>query len=599
MIRRAAALVVLLSVLGGRGWTAPDPGPPPSPSPRWTQSILDIWPQRGLLFVAYRDAGLVAALDVLDGARVWESPVGRAPGRLSLIERPGHPAELFVSCAGSGEVWVLDPATGAMRRRLAVGPTPRGFAVVGGRSLVTALWAVHQVSVWDLDTGRERARVPVHRFPAAVAVAADGREIYVAHFFDGHLTVLDPAGFQAAGSIEGDRAINQPAGLLPLADGHLLIPHLVANDDHELIHLANTIFPVVSVVDTAARRYLPARRLGLAFIDRPVNGPEALAVYRGGTALVSVNSRSNDLSLIDLRTSLALGHVEVGRYPLGIVIDPSESRAFVANANEQTVSVVDLGALREVTRWTYGREVLPPQVARGRDLFDDADSPRMALNQWLSCSSCHPDGGSDGRAWRQPGKPRLRTKDLRGLVDTLPAGWLASQDEMQDEELFIRSFHRGTGLSPKPPNPPLGPPNAGLSPDLDALAAYVYSLRFEPSPWLENGRLSASARRGRDLFQSPALGCARCHPSPTYTISAPGPDRRVAGVLDPEPSPVPPVDVPSLRGLYAQPRLLHDGRAGSPAEIFTRWNRADRHGHTAHLTPSQLQDLENFLLSLS
>lgn len=572
--------------------------PRPSPPPRWTQSIVDLWSPRGLLFVAYRDAGQVAALDTRTGALVWQSPVGRSPRRLSLIERPGRPAELFVSCEGSGEVWVLDPGSGAMRRRLAVGPTPRGFTVVGS-TLVTALWGVHQVSLWDLESNRERGRLPVHRFPTAVAAAADGREVYIAHFFDGHVTVLDAAGFRARGSIEGERAINQPAGLLPLADArHVLIPHILANDDHQEIHFANVLFPAVSVLDAPARRYLPERRLGLSFIDRPVNGPEALAVLHGGSVLISVNSRSNDLSVIDLRTSLAMGHVEVGRYPLGITIDPSETRAYVANANEHTVSVVDLGALREVERWTFGREVLPPQVARGRDLFDDAGSPRMALNQWVSCSSCHPDGGTDGRSWTQPGKPRLRTKDLHGLVDTLPAGWLASQDEMQDEELFIRSFHRGEGLAPKPPNPALGAPNAGLSPDLDALAAYVYWLRSEPSPWLENGKLSAAARRGRALFRSPALGCTGCHPPPSYTISGQGGDRRVAGVLAPEPSPVAPLDVPSLRGLYAQPRLLHDGRAASPAEIFTRWNQAGRHGRTSGLTERELADLQSFLLSL-
>lgn len=593
ILRGAALLALLIPVLG---WTTE---PVEEPAPRWSQSILDLWAERDLLFVAHRDAGRVAALSSRTGARVWEAPVGRSPRRLGLVERPGRPAELLVACEGSGEVWGLDPATGAVRRRLPVGPTPRGFAVVGGRYLVTALYAAHQLSVWDLEEERERVRVPVPRFPTAVAVSEDGREIYAAHFFDGNLTVLDPEGFRVVDRIEGDRAINQPAALLPLAgSGQLLIPHILANDVHPRIHLANTVFPAVSVVDGPARRYLPERQLGIAFIDRPVNGPEALAVVRGGSLLVSVNSRSNDLSLLDLRTSLAVGHVEVGRYPLGIVVERNGARAFVANAHEHAVSVVDLAAAREVARWPYGREVLPPQVARGRDLFHDADSPRMALNQWMSCSSCHPDGGSDGRVWAQPGKPKLRTKDLRGLAETLPMGWLASQDEMQDEELFIRSFHRGTGLSPTPPNPALGPPNAGLSEDLDALAAYVYALRHEPSPALEQGSLSASARRGLDLFLSEAVGCAGCHPPPTYTVSTPGADSRRADVLEPEPSPVPPVDVPSLRGLYAQPRLLHDGRAESPADIFRHWNRAGRHGRTAHLSEAELRDLESFLLSL-
>jgi YVTN family beta-propeller protein len=591
----AALLASLVPVLGSTERTEPFG----ERAPRWSQSILELWPERDLLFVAFRDAGRVVALDARTGAPVWETPVGRSPRRLGLAERSGHPAELFVSCEGSGEVWGLDPLTGEPRRRLAVGPTPRGFAVAGGRFLVTALYAVHQLSIWDLAEDRERARVPVHRFPTAVAAPEGGRELFAAHFFDGHVTVLDTEGFRVVDAIEGDREINQPAALLPLAgSGRLLIPHILSNDDRPKIHLANAVFPAVSVVDGPARRYLPERRLGLAFIDRPVNGPEALAVIRGGEVLVAVNSRSNDLSIVDLRTSLALGHVEVGRYPLGIAVDRAGTRAFVANAHEHTISVVDLAAFREEARWPYGREVLPPQVARGRDLFHDADSPRMALNQWISCSNCHPDGGSDGRVWAQPGKPRLRTKDLRGLARTLPAGWLASLDEMQDEELFIRSFHRGTGLSPTAPNPALGPPNAGLSADLDALAAYVYWLDHEPGLALEGGRLAAQVRRGRALFFSEALGCAGCHPPPTYTISSPGADRRIAGVLDPEPSPVGPVDVPSLLGLYAQPRLLHDGRAESPGDVFRRWNQAGRHGRTAHLNEEQLRDLESFLLSL-
>src|SRR4051812_11290705 len=97
----------------------------------------------------------------------------------------------------------------------------------------TALYAVHQIAVWDLEGDRERFRVPVHRFPNAVAALDGGREVYVAHFFDGHVTVLDPAAGRVVGAVEGDREINQPAALLPLAgSGLLLMPHILDNDAH-------------------------------------------------------------------------------------------------------------------------------------------------------------------------------------------------------------------------------------------------------------------------------------------------------------------------------------------------------------------------------
>jgi YVTN family beta-propeller protein len=592
-VRGAAALLCLLGcalLLAGAAGDREEP-------PRWTQSVLDYWEEGGLLFVAHRYAGTVVALDHRSGRVAWKRRVGRLPHRLQRIVHAGG-ADLLVSCQGSAEIWALDPRTGRVRARHAVGPTPHGFALVGNRYLVTALHALHRVVVWDLATGREVRRVAAGRFPTAVL--ALGGEVWVAHFFDSRLTVLDGESFAPRGEVEGGPRLGQTAALLPDSEGrHLFLPQILANETQPDLHLANTLFPVVSVVDARARGYLPERRLGLAFVDRPVNGPEALAWFRGGRGLLAANSRSDDLSLVDPWTPLAIAHIEVGRHPLGVAVDRAGARAFVANTHEHTVSVVDLATFRETVRWRYGEEALPPAVARGRDLFHDAGSARMVSNQWVSCSNCHPGGHSDGRVWRLPGRPPLRTKDLHGLAATLPGGWLGALDELQDEEVFIRDFHQGTGLSPTAPHPPLGRPNAGLSADLDALAAYVYWLRFEPSPLLERGKLSPAAERGRRTFESAQTGCLGCHPPPHYTVNARRDGGRFAGLLDPEPSPLPaPVDVPSLLGLWAQPRLLHDGRAERPLDVFLNWNRADRHGRTSHLSFRELEDLEAFLLSL-
>ncbi|HTQ78987.1 MAG TPA: hypothetical protein VMM92_03245 [Thermoanaerobaculia bacterium] len=605
-MRGRGALAFLLLVLSGSGVTSA-PGAPPASKPpeaRWTQSVIDYSADLDRIFVAYPDASQVIALDAQSGAAVWRRQVGRRPEHLELVTVQARGA-LLVSCSSAGEVWALDPGSGRVLRRMAVGPSPRGFALVGGRYLVTALYALHQISVWDLAADRERERVAVPRFPTTVRYLERRHQVLVGHFFSGRLTVLQEEHLDRIDhQIDGDPHINQVAALLPDRDEErLYLPHVLSNSDFPAVHMANAVLPAISTVDLAAGQYL-GNRLDIAFIDRPVNGPVALALLRplrplhNEEAVISVNSRSNDLSIFALRSSLALGHVEVGRYPVGIAVDVGHQRAYVANANEHTVSVVDLAAFRELKRWPFGDEVLPPQVARGRDLFCDAASPRMVMNHWISCSNCHPDGHSDGRVWSLPGKPSLRTKDLHELADTLPAGWRATADELQDEEIFIREFQRGSGLSPSPPHPALGAPNAGLSSDLDALAAYVYSLRFEPSPYLEAGHLSAAAERGRGLFLSPALGCTACHPPPRYTVSSLHHNPLFESLLDPEPSPVSGLDVPSLLGLYLQPGLLHDARATFPAEIFARWNGAGRHGKTAQLSAGELRDLEAFLLSL-
>jgi hypothetical protein len=43
---------------------------------------------------------------------------------------------------------------------------------------------------------------------------------------------------------------------------------------------------------------------------------------------------------------------------------------------------------------------------------------------------------------------------------------------------------------------------------------------------------------------------------------------------------------------------LHDGSAATLREVLTTANKADRHGHTAQLTPEQIKDLIEYLLSL-
>jgi hypothetical protein len=564
--------------------------------PAWSQSMLAFDERDGLLLVAHRDAALVVGMQAATGRKVWETEVGREPRFLDLAAS-GRRQDVLVSCAGSGEIWRLDARTGRVLDRLAVGANPRGFALVGDRYLAVALYPLHQLAVWDLESRRRVASVDVPWFPTAVRVAGEQNEtIYVGHFYDPKVTVVDTRTWKVKTHLKTDAKSNQVSALA-VGDGGrtLFIPHVISNNELPELHLANTIFPVVSVVDTAART---AKRLDLSFIDTPVSGPEALAVLPKRNLIIAVNSRSDDLSLIHRESSLSAGHIEVGRFPLGIVAARDEGRVFVANAFEHTISTIDLATFKELGRWRYGKEVLPPQLARGRDLFNNANTVQMVLNQWIVCSNCHPDGHSDGRVWQLPGKPPLRTKDLHGQASTLPGGWLASQDEMQDEEVFIRDFMLGNGLSPKPPHPKLGKPNAGLSKDLEALTAYVYSLRFEPSPYLQNGTLSPAAERGRKLFESPAVGCATCHPAPFYTVSRLNDNPRFAKLLEPDPTPLPPVDVPSLLGVYMQPRLLHDGRAGRPREIFERWNQSNRHGQTRGLSRKDLDDLEAFLLSL-
>ena len=83
--------------------------------------------------------------------------------------------------------------------------------------------------------------------------------------------------------------------------------------------------------------------------------------------------------------------------------------------------------------------------------------------------------------------------------------WTGNFDEVQDFENDIRLHMGGMGFLSdsdwKDSADPLGTSKAGLSPELDALAAFVASLETIPrSPYRRgDGSLTSSATRGQDV----------------------------------------------------------------------------------------------------
>jgi mono/diheme cytochrome c family protein len=150
--------------------------------------------------------------------------------------------------------------------------------------------------------------------------------------------------------------------------------------------------------------------------------------------------------------------------------------------------------------------------------------------------------------------------------------WSANFDEVQDFEAQIRSLAGGTGLMADADfnagtrSQPLGDPKAGVSADLDRLAAYVTSLAsFDPSPArATNGALTADAAAGRTVF---AARCASCHAGTAFSDS----DKRVLHDLGTQKpasglrlfTALGGIDAPTLRDVWATAPYLHDGSAAT------------------------------------
>jgi YVTN family beta-propeller protein len=295
---------------------------------------------------------------------------------------------------------------------------------------------------------------------------------------------------------------------------------------------------------------------------------------------------SREVAIVDSWAKREVRRFVAGRAPQGVVTSPDGRTLFVHNFMDRTVTVHDVSPLIDgagtdpkltATLHCITTEKLAAHLLIGKQLFYDAADPRLASQKYISCASCHNDGGQDGRVWDFTGFGEgLRNNiSLKGHANHGPVHWTGNFDEIQDFERQIRSFAGGAGLlNPGDvSHPPLGMPNALRSADLDALAAYVNSLTTTGnSPHRNaNGTLTADAVAGQTLFKQ--LNCASCHSGPRFTDSAlnvlhdigtirPTSGKRLDGVLTG-------LDTPTLRGLWNTAPYLHDGRAGTLGEAVS------------------------------
>jgi hypothetical protein len=291
--------------------------------------------------------------------------------------------------------------------------------------------------------------------------------------------------------------------------------------------------------------------------------------------------------------------IDVGKNPRGVVVNNADTRAYVFNYISKDVSVIDLTASPEVELARIQAVALPAGGSDGekfllgnqlfnssRGVFDEGVAERMSNEGWQACSSCHPDGLSDGVVWAFASGPR-KSVPLNGTFSPKnPTGdqrilnYSAIFDELEDFELNIRGVSGGQGLivlegttDPEPNVKSFDPPNAGRPqlhvnniPAWDAMVAWTQSRIPSPiSPYRgvdPNSELGQQISRGRELFTQ--ANCQICHgggkwatAQVDYARVSPFPETVTPGV-EPEPP------------IAQLARFLHDVGTFDPANPSER-----------------------------
>jgi mono/diheme cytochrome c family protein len=579
------------------------------------------------LWVVNPDADSVTRVDTVRGRADPPLPVGREPWSVAV----GPDGRVVVANRGSGDLTVW---RGGVRSDLPVGAEPAGLALSpSGRTAYVALSAEGRVVKVDLDGGAIVASAALGPAPEAlVVVGPEGAADHEVRLAVTHLRArpLVPGGAALDAGQEGWLTLLDadlaPLGEVAIAPYDFGFPNLLAgvaghgerlwvahalNSPELPAGFSQTVSAALSEVGwTPGAAAMGARiHLNESTFSTPVNAPRAVALTADGATAYVVLAGSDQLMGIDVADPAApvlLGFWPTGANPRGVALSPDGRTAYVMNHLSRDVSVLDLSDPRNRRagpRWAVVAETLSPTLALGKRLFHAAADPRLSTLGWISCASCHVEGGADGTTWRTPEGAR-QTMPLWALSRTGPPFHAsATRDEVQDFHEDIERLMRGSGLLVGVAHRLLGEPNAGRSAELDALAEFVlHGFRVPAAATPE-----PAAARGRDVFA--AAGCADCHGGPGWTRNAlPGPPGGLApggelevtaalvdvGTFRPESGPLGAngFKVPTLLGLHASAPYLHDGSAADLRAVLSHVS------HAGPLDPADVDALVAFLRTI-
>lgn len=576
------------------------------------------------------DNDSVTAFDSVTRTKVAEIAVGANPKSLALAPD----GRLWVVNAGAASLSIISTSALAVAQTVALPRASHPFGLAfdpDGTDAWIACESTGMLLRLNPATGAQVASLSVGLNVRHVSVSADSSRVFVSRFitpvlpgestgsvqttvsganYGGEIVTVNPATLAVTGTVvlkhseRADTSVSSrgipnylgPAVISPdglsawVASKQDNIKRGQLRDGLPLTH-DMTVRSIASRINLATlAEDLPSR------VDFDNAGIASTAAFDPkGIYLFIALEGSREIAVTDAWGHAELARFTAGRAPQGVAVSPSGSTLYVHNFMDRTITVHDVSPVLNGTEAIPAliatlncvtTEKLTATVLNGKQLFYDSRDSRVALQQYVSCAACHNDGGHDGRIWdfTQFGEGLRNTITLRGHGGTSqgPLHWTGNFDEVQDFEGQIRGFAGGLGLMSDTDfhagtrSQPMGTPKAGISPDLDALAAYVASLTGNASSPQRNsdGTQTAEALAGEELFRT--HNCASCHSGSQYTDSALNVFRNV-GTIKPASgqrlgAPLSGLDTPTLRGLWNTAPYLHDGSAATLAASIQAHN---------------------------
>ena len=517
----------------------------------------------------------------------------------------------YVALEGSGKLLQLNPSSGAIKSSLNVGDRPRHIGINANSTKVFVSLFVSP-KVPGEDTANPRTTINGKHYGGEVVVVNASNNSINKKIILKHNNVVD-----AEHSSRGIPNYLGPVVISP--DGKSAwvsskqdnIKRGILRDNRQLTH-DSTVRSISSKINLVTENEILVNR-----VDHDNGGVASTSIFsKTGNYLFVALEGSREIAVVDAYSNEEFYRFSVGRAPQGLALSEDGMTLYTHNFMDRSVTVHDISNIinrraTEVTQLAIynlvSNEKLALNVFNGKQLFYDARDQRLAREQYISCASCHNEGDSDGRVWDMTGfgEGLRNTIALVGRGGTAhgPLHWSANFDEVQDFEGQIRDLSGGTGLMSDnnffagSHSQALGDKKAGISQDLDDLAAYVASLDTMPiSPNKTNsGTLTSEALQGQQIFVE--KGCDSCHSGKHFTDSADnnlhnvGTLRSTSGTrLNQSLSGI---DTPTLKGLWLTSPYLHNGSANTIEAAIEAHSNVSLSANERNLVARYLNQLDS------
>lgn len=587
---------------------------------------MAVSPDGSKMYVVAQEGNALMTVDLASNKVIGQTKVGELPHSV-ILSKDGQKA--YVSNQWSDNVSVIDLAASKVVDTLQTANGPAGLALSADEKVLYAVNTYSSnVSVIDLETGEEQKRLDVGNNPTGIQLSPSGKT----HFITSRRARILPYGapVQTEMTMLNDSS-RRIEGFKTLESAHMV--ENVAFTPSGDLAIVTLIRPKNLVPSIQVERGFMMNH-GIGIFEQKENGriiqlllDEPNAYYadpfdivitpNGKKAFVS-NAGVDCISVLDLDSIRALinsstpemlkayennlgvssryvvKRIPTGANPKGLALSPDGKKLYVAEQLQDRIAVINTENLETTATINLGGPEKITVSRKGKRLF--ANAGHTFQNQY-SCYTCHPDYHEDGLVYnmasKEMGRNLTNTQSLRDISKTAPFKWNGKNQTVykQDGIRFSTVLTRTEQFSYS---------------DLDAITSFIMTgIHYPPNlQYKPNEELTEAQLRGKKFFERtkdkkgneiPVENrCVTCHPAPYYTNRM----LRDVGTLAASDDSIR-FDVPHLNNIYASAPYLHDGRAATLEEIWTKYSPYDKHGVANDLTKIELNEMIEYLKTLS